>query len=51
MPGQPGQPHVFQADKQMAFRFSGIAGFASAGLPDRSLARSLVGEAKMICLR
>jgi hypothetical protein len=43
---------TFQADKQMASRFSGIAGFASAGLPGRSLARRLVAEAKVcVCQR
>jgi hypothetical protein len=48
LPGQ--NTHAFQAKKHIASRFSGIAGFASAGLPGRSLARSLVAEAK-VCVR
>jgi hypothetical protein len=48
LPGQ--NTHAFQADRQMASRFSGIAGFVSAGLPGRSLARSLVAETK-VCVR
>jgi len=34
LPGQ--NPHAFQAEGKMASRVSGIAGFASAGLPRSS---------------
>jgi hypothetical protein len=43
--GLPGQnTHAFQAKNQMASRFSGIAGFASAGRGGKSLCSSAAVE-------